>query len=156
MVKGVIYGLLRRYYEQNSRPSDYKTIAALLYRRLLDRVHQPKDQQPIFLWAHKKIQSTFTFPTLTPTAQPPPPPNTKRCLFLHLEYHPCDIPRREVRRLYDKYCGGIERFLGLETLTITYSRPKNLGDIATQARLFEAPEQQASTYMGEYDQGLAP
>ena len=52
MIKGVIYGLLRRYREQNTYYSDYIKFAALLYTRLLVRGHLPEDIRPIFLAAH--------------------------------------------------------------------------------------------------------
>jgi hypothetical protein len=130
-VKGTIYGLLWCYREQNTFYSDYLHFASLLYRRLLDRGHQKKDIRPIFLEAHRRIEADAKRPATEPAeaSQATPAPNSKR-LFLHIEHHPCDIPRSEIRRIWDNH--------------------------VTKAKLFEAPGRPASYYMGEYKQGLAP
>ena len=54
-IKGTIHGLLRRYYEQNSKRSDYVHFAVTLYRNLLLRAHRSDVIRPIFLEAHARI-----------------------------------------------------------------------------------------------------
>jgi hypothetical protein len=51
-----------------------------------------------------------------------------------------------------------EEELGLAPPIIAYSRPTNLGEIATQAKLHEAPGQDARAQLNEYTEsrGLIP
>ena len=157
VVKGTIYGLLRRYHEQNTFYSDYLHFASLLYRRLLDRGHQKKDIRPIFIEAHSRIRAAAKSPATEPTEAPSDiTASASKRLFLHIENHPCDIPRSEIRRIWEKHCHRLEKYLGVPPMTIAYHRPKNIGDHVTKAKLFEAPGRTASYYMGEYKQGLAP
>ena len=61
------------------------------------------------------------------------------------------------RKLYNQHCKELfERILRVRLPIITYSRPKNIGDYVTQARLHEGPHHPASKYLGEYKQGLNP
>ena len=61
-----------------------------------------------------------------------------------------------LHRLYDKHRSSFACALGILPIIIAYSRPKNIGDLTTQAKLFQAPGQEASNYLGEYEQGLDP
>ena len=93
-------------------------------------------------------------------SRPRTPPTSKsddESLYIHLEYHPDDISRQKLRQLYDQYCGELFlKELGIERPTIAYSRPKNVGDYVTQAKLHQAPGKSSSIIMGEYKQGLNP
>ena len=73
-----------------------------------------------------------------------PPTNTtaedeeENRLFIHLQYHPDDISRQRVRTIYDTTCGDLfSRELGIGRPTIAYSRPPNIGDKITQAKLHQ-------------------
>ena len=72
-------------------------------------------------------------------------------LFLHWEYHPNDIPRKNVRSIYNNICKELfEDVLDIKQTTIAYSRPKNLKDVLTKAKLHQAPGREASKfYSGE-------
>ncbi|KAL3800087.1 hypothetical protein ACHAWO_012686 [Cyclotella atomus] len=88
----------------------------------------------------------------TPTAQPTLNQglqNDVNRLFIHIEYHPEDIPRKRVQALYQLHLGEVQP-------TIAYSRPKNIGDLITKAKLHQAPGQTSSIILGEYRDGLAP
>ena len=53
-------------------------------------------------------------PPALPTNLPTPTDNHSR-LFLHIEYHKKDIPKRIVRSLYDTYCQPIfSNYLGVK------------------------------------------
>jgi hypothetical protein len=119
MIKGVIYSLLRRYHEQNTYRADYIYFGSKLYHRLLPRGHKAEDIKSIFLQAHSKIDTTGKLnqaPTTDPTSALPCDPSSqvskKRFLCLHFEYHPSDIPRRTIRRLFEKHLPNIETKLG--------------------------------------------
>ena len=78
-------------------------------------------------------------------------------IFIHLQYHPEDITRQQLRQLYDDHLGQLfEQELGTQRLVIAYSRPRNIDEYVTQAKLHEAPERPSSTIMGEYCQVLTP
>ena len=154
MIKGTIYGQLYRYFEHNSRYSDYIKFAVLLFQRLLARGHRESNIKPIFIEAHKRILDRRRTPNETNTQADSGTP-----LFLHFEYHPRDVPRTEIRRLYNKHLGQIaEDYLGVAPPIVAYSRPQNLGEVTSQAKLYEAPGRDAATHLAEYSlrRGLAP
>ena len=59
MIKGMIYGLLRQYYLQNSKCEDFWKIAMLFYNRLKDRGWPRATIEPIFVAAYEKIESQY-------------------------------------------------------------------------------------------------
>jgi hypothetical protein len=88
----------------------------------------------------------------TPTTE-----EDKNRLFIHLVYHPDDIPRQHIQKLYGEHCSELLRsVIGIQRPTIAYKRPKNVGDFITHAKLHEAPGRTASIIMGEFSAGLAP
>ena len=75
--------------------------------------------------------------------------------YLHFVYDKYDIPAHVIQQLHSKHCSEFEKRLGLLPPRICYSRPKNIGDLATQALLHEPPGP-ASYFMGEHQKGLDP
>ena len=151
-IKGTIYGLINRYYHQNTHRRDYIYYAASLYKRLLQRGWGGTYIKPIILQACEKMERR---------SGPDDHPNTAAALgnstvessadrlFIHLQYHPDDIPRRELQQLYDKHCAQVfQREIGLGRPTIAYSRPRNIGEYVTQAKYHQAPGREASVIMG--------
>ena len=96
--------------------------------------------------------------TTTPAPQDAPQDaKDDNLLFIHLQYHPDDIPSRELQQLYDHHCGDLfQQQLGITRTIVAYSRPRNIGEYVTQAKFYEAPGKHTSFFMGEYKQGLAP
>ena len=92
--------------------------------------------------------------------KPPPSHESKKIadeIYIHLKYHPEDITRLQVRLLYDEHLTNhFSNTLGVKRAIIAYSRPKNIGDYVTQAKLHQAPDNTASTIMEEYELGLNP
>ena len=81
----------------------------------------------------------------------------KKLLFFHLQFHPEDISRKKIHEFYTEHCIDLfKEHMDVDRPVIAYSRPPNIGDYVTQAMLHKAPGKTASTYMGEYRQGLAP
>ena len=88
-----------------------------------------------------------TSPSTRPTSTPDPALDEK--LFIHFEYHRNDIPRSRVRALYDHHCKDLfQRTLGIQQLIVAYSRPLNLQELLTKAKLHQASGQEVSTFMG--------
>jgi hypothetical protein len=72
-----------------------------------------------------------------------PTPHT-HTLFLHQEYHPKDILRRMIRRVYRKkleVVGGFDRFV------VAYSRPRNLRDTLMRTELSDPEGHRASNIL---------
>ena len=85
------------------------------------------------------------------------PSSNKKLLFFHLQFHPEDISRKKIQEFYKEHCSDLfKEHMDIDRPVIAYSRPPNIGNYVTQAKLHEAPGKTASTYMGEYRQGLAP
>ena len=80
------------------------------------------------------------------------PVSSRKIFFLHLEYHPNDIPRKKVRELFSETCvplftreikdGGIE----IKRIIVAYSRPRNLRDLLQKAKVYQAKGGEVSTY----------
>ena len=67
------------------------------------------------------------------------------------------LNNKEIQHEYQRHCAKLfERVLSINRLAITYSRPKNIVDYVTQAKLHQAPGRFASTIMGDLEQGLYP
>ena len=93
------------------------------------------------LFADNKLRHS---PLTTATPEPIP---TKNRLFIHLEYHPNDIPRKKVRELYQLHCEEtFKAKLGVEQTTIAYSKHRNLQECLTKAKLHQPAGQEASKY----------
>ena len=152
-LKGTIFGLIRRYHSQNTHRKDFVRLVALLFRRLLDRGWQEDDIRPLILDACKHADARAQ----DPKPHVKKPTKREKNLFIHLKYHPDDVPRGRIRQLYDQHLGQVLKSeLGIERPVIAYSRPPNLGDRITQAKFHEAPGRPSTFYMGELNQGLDP
>ena len=143
MTKGVIYSLMKNYHLQNSKQSDYLTMATLLFRCYVARGWERNTIKSLVLDADEKIRlCQHNDPSTTKEAL-----TNKERVFLHLEYHPNNIPRKLIRTIYNQNCGELfNEKLGIKQTTIAYSRAKNLRDLLTQAKLHQATGHEASKY----------
>ncbi|KAL7518397.1 hypothetical protein ACHAWF_000189 [Thalassiosira exigua] len=68
-----------------------------------------------------------------------------------MEYHPRDVSKHTTRTLYDLHCRDLfEDLLNVKKTTVAYSRPKNIRDMVTKAKLHQAPGGEAiKFYLGE-------
>jgi hypothetical protein len=150
--KAIIYQLLKKYKIQNTNYQDYLKYSALLYRRHRLRGHQPSQLRKYFSEAHNKIINSAPLGNTTILTST----GDKRQSFLHFQYNSTDLPAKAVMRLHAKHCHGFEQDIGLSPPKMCYSRPKNIGDLATQTKLHQHPTKPASHYMGEFQKGLDP
>ena len=144
MMKGIIFSLMKNYKRQNTKQHDYEKMALKLFRRHVARGWDPSTMKRFILEANRKLDAAKRRPTLQP--QPDSLSNKER-LFLHFEFHPRDIPRKVIRAIYDDTCH--ETFfwlLGIKQATVAYSRPKNIRESVTKAKLYQAPGKPASKY----------
>ena len=124
----------------------------LLFRRLRARGWDAGLLKSIFDDASAKVETPH--PSKTKERNDNDEEKRKQRLFIHAEYHPNGIPRRELRIAFKATCG--DAFQDLETengghlkiteTTIAYSRPKNLGDLLTSAIHREVEGRGVSTF----------
>ena len=154
MIEGIIYSLLRTYKLQNTMEKDYIDVARLLHERHVARGWDHNHMRRLILEADFKLRQN---PPTLPAAVTPAPPDpalyqnkkTDR-VFLHFEYGRNDLPRNIIRSIYNMTCKEMCEGIGLKDLTIAYSRPKNIKDLVTKAKLHMAPGKEASKYyLGE-------
>jgi hypothetical protein len=139
VLKGMIYGCMRRYYLQNSHRPDYLMMIRLLRDRLVARGHNRallndmmvEAAQKIEFGQHNQIQEEI---------------DSNERTFLHVQYHPNGISRRQLREAFDDTCN---MFTGTEAaikqVTVAFSRPPNLKDKLTSAKLREVAGKEVST-----------
>jgi len=154
-IKGTIYGLVKRYYEQNTYRKDYVNFCGLLYSRLIKRGWKREYIRELINQASSTVEARAKCTTV-PTQTRCQDLERENLLFIHVQYHPDDITRRQIRAEWDKHCGKLfEEELGLtQQVIVAYSRQKNIRDYVSQAALHQADGRTSSTIMGEYLQDL--
>jgi len=134
MLHEMIYSLMKSYYHQNTLHSDYKATIIRLYQHLLARGWK-KDTLKKYILDTK----LHTVPLAghqdgnTPTGDPTNKLSTRNRLFFHLPYHPNDIPRPRIQQLYQQHCQKAFTSISINSLTVAFSRHKNLREHLTQA-----------------------
>ena len=154
VIRGMIYGLLRKYKQQNTHRADYIEMTVLLYQRLAERGWDSSLLARLFDDASAKVEKNGPSKSQQrkEVAANDGRPNR---IFIHTEFHPGGIPRKEIRRAFEETCGEAFRNLATESgnrmqikqTTIAYSRPKNLRDMLTSAKLTEVEGRGVSTFL---------
>ena len=146
-MKGVIFGLLRTYYRQNSKFSDFVLISRLFFKRLVSQGWDQAVLKGLFKTAFNKLNHQLENP-------PPPPadhdhePHRVGRLFFHSKYHPNDMPRREIRRIYSETLEEILRETAdVQQFTIAYSKPTTIGSRIAKAAMYEVEGREVSKYL---------
>ena len=149
-IKGTIFSLIFRYFRQNTHQKDFVYFAGLLYYRTLQRGWDRDLIRKLILEATRRAENPNPGP-------PPPPENNKDTVFLHFQFHKDGISRLQIRSAYEEHLSSIFKTeININKTIVAFSRPKNIGDFATKAKLHQAPGQSASTIMGKYRAGLNP
>jgi hypothetical protein len=152
VLKGTLFGLIRRYYAQNTYREDYVRMVRLLYHRFIQRGWKKEQIAPLI----QEICTTLERPN-TRLNPPPERQTNEKLLFIHLAYHPDDIPRKRIRALYDTYLAKtLKRRIGITRPVIAYSRLSNIREHVTKARLHQPPGLTASALMGELREAQQP
>jgi len=126
--KGLIAGELRRYWLQNNH-KDFKSLLRKFIDRLLDRGHTLDNIIPIFTQAATSLDRNVLCHKPTNKA-------SGENLFIHREFHPKDIQRRDIRILYQEI---LEPHLNFDKMIVAMSRPKNLRDILSKSTTVPPP-----------------
>ena len=141
MMKGIIFSLVKNYRLQNSEEADYTNMCQKLFARHVARGWDRTTMKSWILEADRRLRLPPNPCTTLPTS------GAHNRLFLHMEYHKNDIPKRLVRSIYERHCQPLfSKYLGVEQLTVAYSRAKNIKELASKAKLHQAPGSEASTF----------
>ena len=111
------------------------------YKRLKTRDWDRKTLEPIFIAAHKQLQSQPEKSAKTQKDET----STRDWMILHLEYHPNDIQRKRVRDLWSQHwCEYLledieDGGLGIKQTILAYSRTKNLRYLSQKVKLYQLP-----------------
>ena len=157
-LRSLIHGLLRKYWIQNTNPSDFRHITQLLFQRLCNRGHDPKHLLPLFIQAAHSIDSKLRSDPFRNTSSP----SNASEIFLKWRFHPDSISCQTIRRCYASTCEapspdapqGLRHLptqhghvLRVDKLTIAYTRDRNLRDILIPSKLPLLYKQNASDYL---------
>ena len=125
-----------------------------LYHHLLAHGWKQDTLRKYILDSNTKLQNVpIQFAGHQNDVNPRRKPTTLDRLFFHLPYHPNDIPQCRIQQLYQQHCHAAFTTIGIDRLTVAYSRPKNLRVHLTQARLHQARGKEASKYYYPHDIG---
>jgi hypothetical protein len=145
-LKGIIFGEIRRYWNQNSDTKDYIHIAGQFYKRLLARGFRSKQIKTLFLEAAAHLERTDDKKTDEDRTRP---------LCFHWVHHPNDISRQVIQQAYSDTCAATlkaaptkdKRPLNITRMIVLYSRPKNLSDYLCRTVLKEQPGNRVSDHI---------
>jgi len=156
VLKSIIFGNVLRFWGQNTHQKTYISTTKDFYQALLNRGYRPEVLTPIFTSAASKIDQQARKPAPAPVDEHRPPQQQQqeeKPLFLHWEFHPRDIPRRDIRRVYKATLAPViaQPPLGVRLLTIAYSNPVSLRRSLTKTQLEEPAGKRASNYIEQLD-----
>jgi hypothetical protein len=156
VLKSIIFGNVFRFWSQNTHQSDYIAVIKDFYQALRNRGYRHEVLAPIFQSAASKIDQQARKPANATVEENRP--RTKRMqekkpMFLHWEFHPRDITRRDIRTLYTSTLEPAVSLspLGVKQFTIAYSNPVSLRRSLTKTQLEEPEGKRASDYIVQLD-----
>jgi hypothetical protein len=136
MLKGLIFGRLRAYWQQNSHADDFLHFCTLLAKRLIARGWPKTTVISLMQEASVRLKNT----TITPK-QP-----TQKPIIFHLPFHPRGIQRQTIREVYNKTVG---RHIKDRQLIVAVSRPRNLYDRLCKTKLKDVDGKNPSDFLNQ-------
>jgi len=135
VLKSLIHGQLRRFWQQNSDKNDYVKFVNSFLSQLVNRGHDREKLIPLFLDAADKLDIL----TLgIDQEKQNVPRNQPSRAFFHLEYHEFQIPRKIIQSTFQRTCavdlreaksnGRYRSKLDIQRLIVAQSRAPNLRD----------------------------
>ena len=124
---GLIYGLLKKYKQQNTRQADYLSIAHLFFKRLLDRGFNYKTLRRLFEEANQKLQQQSSAQIVV---------KTTRQHFFKVPFDPNGPSKATLRQHFalDQISSELSSKWNAK-ITICYQRPPNLQAHLMRTRL---------------------
>ena len=151
MIKSIIYSLLKTYKNQNTYSKDYLDVATKLFKRHAARGWDKTVLKRMILESNTKLERKQLPPLQPATSTSNNLLDKNNRLFVHMEYSKNDIPKKAIRSIVDATLPTTMEKLGINQVTVAYSRPKNLKDLLSKAKLHQAKGQEVSAY---YSGGL--
>jgi hypothetical protein len=148
MIHGIIYSIVRTYWLQNTRPKDFWHFTKLLLQRHVNQGWDPAFLRSVFVKTLQKLAKSNLSPNQVdgPSQDTSDDPSSR--IFFHMKFHPMDIPRRDVRKIYMKKCDSVFKDeIGIEQLTIAYSNVKTIGNVVAKAQLYQESGKEVSKYL---------
>ena len=149
MIHGIIFSIVRTYLLQNTRTKDFWNYTKLLFQRHVNQGWDPVFLKSVFRKALKKLaKSNLSLNQVDdgPSQDTSDDPSSR--ILFHMKYHPMDIPRRDVRKIYMEECDSVFKDeIGIEQLTIAYSNAKTIGNVVAKAQLHQASGKEVSKYL---------
>jgi hypothetical protein len=145
VLKGLIFGSIRRFWLQNSAPEDYQNVVRDFFLHLCARGHNPEQLRPLFNQAAERVDSTqLNKPLRAPNSIETP---RARPLFFHLQYHPLELPNSIIHETFNSCCPTLRDELQVDRIIIAHSRQPNLRDKLCKTQLTEPEGKRASTIL---------
>ena len=158
VLKSLIHGLMKTYHRQNSNVDDFKRNVQQLFKCLLARGYNHHDISTMFEEAantikHNQLRRRHQNQQQEKYTSPPrikQEKNKKNDIFFHIPYHPRDITRNNIQRIYSRNCDNKDNLgesfktmkndmmggtMRIDKLTVAYSRGKNMRDTLCQSKL---------------------
>lgn len=143
ILKSLIYGRLRSYWNQNTYQRDFHKMRQHLWSKLIDRGYTTQQLQPLFQTAMNKIHSQEQT-IATPNADDDKP------LFFHLEYHPRGVQRPQIRTAYQNILSPL---FPDRRLIVAQHRPRNnIRDRICSTKLDDVPNSNPSDMYNQLQQ----
>jgi hypothetical protein len=142
--QGTVIGNVIRYWKQNTSIKDFGQLLTQFAEHLCRRGHETRKVTEGIEKATKYIDEGL----LSRSNSTKMSATNKRTLFLHWKYHPNDITRQALRRLYGETLAGKD---GFDKMTICYSRPRNLREALTKTSLLEPEGERVSDLINSLD-----
>lgn len=157
---GMVIGVLWRYKLQNSKTEDYNNMKIKFFQRLHNRGYTITSLQPVFKKAEevikqKEIDKTqYNINKLQQLQlQNQEVNNNDDTLFLHIRYHPRDLPRQAIRSLFNKNCMNsnnkysfTNNLLDIQRIIVAFSKPRSLRCLICPSTLYEPKNLEVSSH----------
>ena len=150
MMKGIIYSLLKTYKNQNTYLEDYLDVVIKLFHRHAARGWNKAVLKHMILEQNDKLERQTLLPAYTTTL----PSNSdletilerpKQAVHSHGIQQKCHV-KKAVRSIVETTLSNTLEDLQISQTTVAYSRPKNVKDLLSKAKLHQAKGKEVSVY----------
>lgn len=139
VLRSLIFGRLRAYWNQNSYRADFIKMTILLAQRLMARGYSKAKILPTFFEAIHFLENCNN--NNAEANQPTAEEVKQKQIFFHLPFHPRGVQRTTIRGIFQETLGPL---LQDHKLTVAVSRPKNIRDRLSSTVLKDLPGQNPS------------
>jgi hypothetical protein len=156
VMKGLIYGSVRRFWLQNSNPDDYRQVIKAFFTHLRAQGHTREKLIPLFLEAADHVDSQQTAPKPIKAQPSITTAADSRPLFFHIQYHPLELPSSLIRSTFDRCCPTLRTELDVDRIIVAHLRQPNLQDLLCKTQLQEPEGARASNILSNLNDDPQP